>query len=45
MAPISIMPVVCYSQLMSVAYGKSGSEAGLNGQIIKAKKLEDIAGK
>ncbi len=39
------MPVVYYSQLMSVAYGKSGSEAGLDGQIIRAKKLEDIAGK
>ena len=39
------MPVVYYSQLMSVAYGKSGSEAGLDGQIIKARKLEDIAGK
>ncbi len=39
------MPVVYYSQLMSVAYGKSASEAGLDGQIIKAKKLEDIAGK
>jgi len=39
------MPVVYYSQLMSVAYGKSAGEAGLDGQIIKAKKLEDIAGK
>jgi len=39
------MPVVYYSQLMSVAYGKSAGEAGLDGQIIKASKLEDIAGK
>ncbi len=39
------MPVVYYSQLMSVAYGKSGKEAGLDGQLIAAKKLEDIAGK
>ncbi len=38
------MPVVYYSQLMSVAYGKSAGEAGLDGQIIKARKLEDIAG-
>ena len=39
------MPVVYYSQLMSVAYGKSAAEAGLKGQIIKAKKLDDLAGK
>lgn len=39
------MPVVYYSTLMSVAYGKSGKEAGLDGQIIPAKKLEEIAGK
>lgn len=39
------MPVVYYSQLMSVAYGKSAKEAGLDGQIIRAKKLEDITGK
>ncbi len=39
------MPVVYYSQLMSVAYGKNAGEAGLDGQIIKATKLEDIAGK
>ena len=31
--------------LMAVAYGKSGKEAGLDGQMIKAKQLEDIAGK
>jgi len=39
------MPVVYYSTLMSVAYGKSGKEAGLDGQIIKATHLEKIAGK
>ncbi|HEB59022.1 MAG TPA: heterodisulfide reductase [Gammaproteobacteria bacterium] len=39
------MPVVYYSQLMAVAYGSSAKEAGLDGNIIKAKQLEDIAGK
>jgi len=28
------------TSLMSVAYGKSGKEAGLDGQVIPAKKLE-----
>jgi len=37
------IPVVYYSQLIAVAYGKSGSEAALDGQIIRAKKLEDLA--
>jgi heterodisulfide reductase subunit B len=39
------MPTVYYSTLMSVAYGKSGKDAGLDGQIIPAKQLEDTAGK
>jgi len=39
------IPVVYYSQLMSVAYGGSAKDAGLDGQVIKAKKLEDIAKK
>ena len=39
------MPVVYYSQLMSVAYGGSAKESGLNGQLIKAEKLEKIASK
>jgi heterodisulfide reductase subunit B len=39
------MPVVYYSTLMSVAYGKSAKEAALDGQIIKAKQLEAIANK
>lgn len=39
------MPVTYYSQLMTVAYGGTAKDAGLDGQIIKAKKLEEIAGK
>jgi len=39
------MPVVYYSQLISVAYGRSASDAALDGQIIKAKQLEEIAAK
>jgi heterodisulfide reductase subunit B len=38
------MPVVYYTQLMSVAYGASAAQAGLNGQLIRAEKLEKIAG-
>jgi len=37
------MPVVYYSTLMSVAYGKGIKESGLDGQIIRAKQLEDKA--
>ncbi|CAK0739246.1 hypothetical protein CCP3SC15_1010004 [Gammaproteobacteria bacterium] len=29
---------------MAVAYGKSGKEAGLDGQVIRAKQLDDLAG-
>ncbi|MCW8962769.1 MAG: CoB--CoM heterodisulfide reductase iron-sulfur subunit B family protein [Gammaproteobacteria bacterium] len=39
------MPVVYYSQLISVAYGRNANDAALNGQIIKARKLEEIAAK
>jgi heterodisulfide reductase subunit B len=39
------MPTVYYSTLMSVAYGKPGKEAGLDGQIIPVKQLEEIANK
>ncbi|MCB1856849.1 MAG: CoB--CoM heterodisulfide reductase iron-sulfur subunit B family protein [Gammaproteobacteria bacterium] len=39
------MPVVYYSQLMDVAFGRSAKDAALDQQIIKAKKLEDIANK
>ncbi len=37
------MPVLYYSQLMTVAYGGSAKQAGLDGQVIRAKKLEEIA--
>lgn len=37
------MPVVYYSTLMAVAYGKSAKQAALDTQIIRAKQLEDIA--
>jgi heterodisulfide reductase subunit B len=40
-----IMPVADYSTLLSVAYGASGKEACLDGQIIKARQLEEIASK
>ena len=39
------MPVVYYSQLMSVAYGGSAKDAGLDGQLIRAEKLEGMAEK
>ena len=39
------IPVLYYSQLMTVAYGGGAKEAGLDGQVIKAPKLEAIAGK
>jgi len=39
------IPSVYYSTLMSVAYGKTAKEAALDGQIIRATKLEEIAGK
>ena len=39
------IPVTYCSTLMSVAYGKSGKEAGLDGQVIAAKQPEDIASK
>ncbi|VFM96845.1 MAG: heterodisulfide reductase subunit B [Candidatus Kentron sp. G] len=38
------MPVVYYSTMMAVAFGKSAKEAALNGQVIKASKLEEVAG-
>ncbi len=38
------MPVVYYSQLMSVAYGSS-KEAGLDGHVIQPTKLQQIAGR
>ncbi|WP_455204216.1 CoB--CoM heterodisulfide reductase iron-sulfur subunit B family protein [Kaarinaea lacus] len=39
------MPVVYYSTLLSVAYGKNEKDSGLDGQIIRAKKLDEIAKK
>ncbi len=39
------MPVVYYSTLMSVAYGYSAKDAALDGQVIRAKQLEEIASK
>lgn len=37
------MPVVYYSTLMSVAYGKDRKQSALDGQIITPKQLEEIA--
>jgi heterodisulfide reductase subunit B len=39
------MPVVYYSQLISVAYGRSAENSALDGQLIRARKLEEIAAK
>ncbi|MES9903547.1 MAG: hypothetical protein ABW168_12850 [Sedimenticola sp.] len=39
------MPVVFYSQLMDVAFGRSASDAALDGQLIKSKELQAIADK
>ena len=39
------IPVLYYSQLMTVAYGGTAKEAGLDGNIIRATKLEEIAAK
>ncbi|MEE8388835.1 MAG: CoB--CoM heterodisulfide reductase iron-sulfur subunit B family protein [Acidiferrobacterales bacterium] len=39
------IPVTYYSQLMAVAYGANAKEAGLDGNIVRATKLEEIAGK
>lgn len=37
------MPVVYYSELMSVAYGGSAKQSGLHGHVIRADKLEKMA--
>jgi len=39
------MPVVYYSQLMDVAFGRSAKDSALDQQVIKAKPLEEIAKK
>jgi len=36
------MPVVYYSTLMAVAYGKDIKGAGLDGQVIRSQKLEEV---
>ncbi|MBF0469967.1 MAG: CoB--CoM heterodisulfide reductase iron-sulfur subunit B family protein [Gammaproteobacteria bacterium] len=38
------IPVVYYSNLMAVAFGHNSKESALDGQMIRAKKLEAIAG-
>lgn len=38
-------PVVYYSSLMDVAYGRSAADSVLDGQVIAATKLEEIAKK
>jgi heterodisulfide reductase subunit B len=37
------MPVAYYSQLLAVAYGATPKQAGLDGHVIKPKKLQEIA--
>ncbi len=37
------MPVTCYRQLMTVAYGGSVEEAGLDGHNIQLTKLQELA--
>ena len=39
------MPVVYYCQLISTDYGRASDDTALDGQIIKAKRLEEIAAK
>lgn len=39
------MPVVYYRQLISVAYGRNAEDPALDGQLIEARKLEEIAAK
>ena len=39
------MPMVYYGQFISVACGRNVGDLLLDGQIIKAKKLEEIAAK
>jgi heterodisulfide reductase subunit B len=39
------MPVMYYSQLMTLAYGGTAKEAGLDGHLIQPTKLQDLAQK
>jgi len=45
LSPFCKIPVTYYSQLMTVAYGGSAKEAGLDGNVVRATKLEEIAAK
>ncbi|MFA5371139.1 MAG: hypothetical protein WC053_01770 [Sideroxydans sp.] len=38
------LPVIYYSQLLSVVYGASVEQSGLDGHVTQPKKLQDIAG-
>jgi heterodisulfide reductase subunit B len=39
------MPVVYYSTLMTMAYGRRATDAALEGHVIPATRLEEIAGR
>jgi len=39
------IPVLYYSQLMTLAYGGSAKEAALDGHVVRARKLEEFAGR
>lgn len=39
------MPATYYSQLLTVAHGGSAKDAGLDGNLVRAAKLEAIAAK
>jgi heterodisulfide reductase subunit B len=39
------IPVMYYSQLITIAYGGTAQEAALDGQLVRATKLEEIANK
>ena len=39
------MPVVYYSNLMAVAFGRSAKDAALNAQLIPPKALDGLAAK
>jgi len=39
------IPVVCYANLMAVAYSRNAKDAALDSQIIPTKKLDELAAK
>lgn len=39
------LPVVYYSQLLAVTYGANAREVGLDGNIVRATRLAEIAAK